>query len=237
MRLIHRWHPVFALVPALVAGVLASACSGDEATTDNTGLDAGGSDATVRPDTGATTGGTTSTADAGPDGTADGGRDSGPARTFDAGPAVTLDGGGIDGGVPCVSGGTLETEPNDTEGTAETLANTPGAAGSVQVASKCGVVGESAGDADGGDAGAPDVDYYKFRFPSVVPDGGVPLQYFHLQYFGNITFTVVVNGQTFTFGQGSDPDLLYFADKDYVVKVQTKGTGATTYRLSLFEEF
>lgn len=150
-------------------------------------------------------------------------KDSGPQ--YDAGPPTVLDGGDLyEGGVPCVVGGQLEEEPNDDTTTANTLAPT-----------RCGVVfpldPDAGADAaaDAGDAGATESDFLTFTLKPTTTS-------FFLQFSGNITMTVSVEGkQPVTISQTQSPAVPFVKDKPYYVEVKSANGKRQAWRVTLFE--
>jgi hypothetical protein len=152
-------------------------------------------------------------------------------------PNVLDAGGAYEGGVPCVVGGLLETEPaNDTPEGADTL--------NAQYPTRCGATvrvaaaDADAGDAEPGDAGAgdggaiADVDYLKFQLEDASTS-------FFLYFEGSVklTVTVEVDGgtQTVVMTPTSSPPVPFVKDKTYVVKVESLDGSAQDWRVTLFQ--
>ncbi|MDB4993914.1 MAG: hypothetical protein JWM74_1346 [Myxococcaceae bacterium] len=207
MRTRHR----FALVASfsiLGAGLTVAACSGDDGNTAGL-FDAG-------PDTADND--STATADAG------GGNDTGSvqdtstqdvikteASTRDTGVPNVVDGGDA-GAVPCIVGGTLETEPNDSAGTANVLAGTV-----------CGTITPVALDL---------TDFYKFTLQPATTT-------MTLYFSGNVKLTVKVNGQTVVLTPQSSPAVPFVQGMEYSVQVESNQTPATNkqnYTITLEEK-
>jgi hypothetical protein len=157
-------------------------------------------------------------------GVKDTGADTGPV--YDAGAPIILDGGDLyEGGVPCVVGGQLEEEPNDTEGTATALS--PDAA---SPRSMCGVifVDPDAGDG-GGDGGLAETDFLSFQLKSAT-------QSFYVQYAGDINVDVEIDGSAPINISGTTvPTLPFVRDQPYFVKVNSKDGKRQVWRVSVFE--
>lgn len=212
-----RLFATVACMASLTAGFIA--CSGSDDQDVSTTPDSGGGFDASLPDTSQPD---TSKPDTGNPDT--GTKDSGPQ--FDAGPPVTLDGGDLyDGGVPCVQGGLLEEEPNDDTTTANHMSPTD--AGCTQPGcSRCGVVFVTDLDA-GADAG--ESDFLTFSVRPGVKD-------FYLQFAGNVTLTVTVEGKPpVVITQTQSPTLPLVRDKPYYVEVKSANGKQQTWRVTLFE--
>ncbi len=175
--------------------------------TGNVTVDSGGS-----PDTGSvgfdagTTTETSTVIDAGPQ--------------YDAGPPVVLDGGAQnEGGIPCVQGGVPEIEPNQSAGQATPFTT-----------SICGVIEPAAG----AEAGLPDAaagaesDFTTYTLKSTTSS-------FFLQFSGDITLVITVDGQTVTLTPTSFPAIPFAKGKPYIVEVKANTSAKTFWRVSLFE--
>jgi hypothetical protein len=202
-------------VASLTVSLIACSGSSDQEVTTSTGngIDASLADTsqpdTSRPDTG----------------TPDTGADTGPQ--YDAGPPVTLDGGDVyEGGVPCVLGGLLEEEPNDDTTTANALS--PADAGcAAPGCSRCGAILTSDPGA-GGDGGA-ESDFLTFEVRPNVNN-------FYLQFGGNVTLTVTVEGHApIVITQTSSPTLPLVRGKPYYVEVKSVNGKRQNWRVTLFE--
>jgi hypothetical protein len=212
-----RLFATFVCIASLTAGFIA--CSGSDDQDVTTTPDAGGGfDAslpdTSQPDTSAPDTG----ADTGP-------KDSGPQ--YDAGPPVTLDGGDLyEGGVPCVQGGLLEEEPNDDTTTANELSPTD-AGCTAPGCSRCGVIFVT--DLDAGPDGGTESDFLTFTVRPGVKD-------FYLQFAGNVTLTVTVEGHPpVVISQTQSPTLPLVRGKPYFVEVKSASGKKQTWRVTLFE--
>lgn len=206
---------------AVSTGVgLLVACSGSDDTPVTPTADAA-PEATV--DTGVQD---TSRPDTGP---ADAARDTGPQ--YDAGPPITLD-----SGIPCVQGGIEEMEPNDDKNSANAFDNNADAGPSASV---CGVVSEGATAVDGGDAGddggdaggvvGSTSDFLTFQLQATTRS-------FYLQFSGDITMTVEVEGNApVVISPTSSPALPFVKDKPYYIEVKSRTGRETNWRVSLFE--
>lgn len=206
MRTRHRLALV-ASFSLLGAGLTVAACSGDDGNTaalfdagaDTADNDSTAGDASAGNDTGSVE--DTSTQDVVKT----------DATTRDSGVPNVVDGGDA-GPVPCIVGGTLETEPNDTAGTANTLAGTV-----------CGTITPLALDL---------VDYYKFTLQPATTT-------MTLFFSGNVKITVVVDGKTAVLTpQGSDT-VPFEQGKEYSVKVESNQSPATAkqnYTITLEEK-
>lgn len=216
MTLSPRSMRLLALASVSFAAVIA-ACS-SSSTEEVLATDAG-SDSSLLPDSGGSpdTGsvgfdaGTTETStviDAGPQ--------------YDAGAPVVLDGGaGNDGGIPCVQGGVAEIEPNQAAGQATPFTT-----------SICGVI-ESAGGANDA-AAVPDAalgaesDFATYTLKSTTSS-------FYVQFSGDITLVITVDGQTVTLTPTSFPAIPFVKGKPYIVEVKANTSAKTFWRVSLFE--
>lgn len=155
---------------------------------------------------------------------------------YDAGPEdfQTFDGGDIDGGIPCVAGGELEVESNDSEETANPL-NPP--------ASRCGVArmrsGEpadagpdaDAGDAEAADAGlVPESDFMTFFISKEARD-------IYVQYHGDGVQVLVKAGDGGAQDITQPGVVLPFArNTPYYVEVRSKTGKPEVWRVSMFED-
>ncbi len=176
----------------------------------------GGSDGqdVVQTDAGSDTGGNQ---DSGSNETDSGGsQDSGPkdsgadVKIYDAGEPNVLDSGDVDGGIPCVVGGELEEEPNDTVQLANELNRT-----------RCGVIKVML------DAG--EKDYLTFELGDASTD-------FYLQYAGNVKVIVETDGSApVDITQGS-PVLPFRKGQPYSVEVTSKDNKEQVWRVTLFEQ-
>jgi hypothetical protein len=192
----------------LGAGLTVAACSGDDGNTAglfDAGPDTANNDSTADTDSG-------------------GGTDSGSAQdtstqdvikteasTRDTGVPNVVDGGDA-GPVPCIVGGTLETEPNDDKGSANTLAGTV-----------CGTITPLALDVS---------DFYKFTLQPATTT-------MTLFFSGNIKITVKVNGQTVVLTPQSSPAVPFEQGKEYSVQVESNQAPATNkqnYTITLEEK-
>lgn len=148
-----------------------------------------------------------------------------------------FDGGDIDGGIPCVQGGELEIEGNDTPETANPL-NPP--------SSRCGVARmrpagpvDAGADADAGDAGdaeavdaglVPESDFMTFFISKEATD-------IYVQYHGDGVQVLV------TAGDGGTQDITqpgvtlpFKRNVPYYVEVRSKTGKPETWRVSMFED-
>jgi hypothetical protein len=147
---------------------------------------------------------------------------------YDAGPenAQLFDGGDVDGGIPCVAGGELEIEGNDTHETANAM-NPP--------QSRCGVARVFA-DADAGDAGdaapavTPEPDVMTFTISPSATD-------IYVQYHGDGVQVLVQAGdggvQDITLPNVTLP---FKRDTPYYVEVRSKTGKDELWRVSVFED-
>jgi hypothetical protein len=138
--------------------------------------------------------------------------DTGPQH--DAGAPVVLDGGAeFEGGVPCVQGGILEIEPNDSAGTATPFTT-----------SICGAV------LPGGDAGdaATESDFATFTLQSATSS-------FYVEFAGDVSLVITVDNQTVTLTPTSFPSIPFVKGKPYIVEVKANQPQRTFWRVSLFE--
>lgn len=209
-----RIFTALAATASLMAGFLA--CSGSDSN-DVSSQDAG-QDVNV-PDT--------SKPDTGPfdSGVKDSGADTGPQ--YDAGPVTVLDGGDLyEGGIPCVMGGLAEEEINDFPDAANPL-DPADAACTAPGCSRCGIIFQS--DPDAGADGGTEVEYVSFDLhPSA--------KSFYLQFSGDITMSVTVDGQgPFVINQSSSPNVPFVRDKTYFVEVKSNTGNRTPWRVTLFE--
>lgn len=201
MRKAHIARMFFTMSAVAAAGVWA-ACGGSD-----------GQDV-VQTDAGSDTGGNQ---DSGSNETDSGGsQDSGPkdsgadVKIYDAGEPNVLDSGDVDGGIPCVVGGELEEEPNDTVQLANELNRT-----------RCGVIKVML------DAG--EKDYLTFELGDASTD-------FYLQYAGNVKVIVETDGSApVDITQGS-PVLPFRKGQPYSVEVTSKDNKEQVWRVTLFEQ-
>lgn len=202
------------------------ACSDDDGNSDITGAPDAATD-TNRPDTNTVT-------DTGPPDT--GPKDAAPdGPGYFAGDATVLDGGpDYEGGVACVIGGQVEQEVNDEPGTANELRTTPDAGCVGTGCSVCGVITDSDLDAgkDAGDGGlgGTELEYVSFVLHSATKN-------FYIQYGGDVTLVVTVEGSTteYVINSTSSPTLPYSAGKRYSVLVKSNTGAVTPWRVTLFE--
>lgn len=202
------------LIPCGVAGVIA-ACSGSDqqdviaapdAAADQTTAD------TSTPETGGFDASTDNTV-------SDAARDN---FVIDAGIPNVLDAGGIyEGGVPCVVGGLLETEPaNDDANGADNM--------NAQNPTRCGATINGLG-VDGGQ----DLDYMKFRLENST-------QSFFVYFEGNVKLTVTVEMpdggiSTSVLTPTSSQPIPYVQNKFYTVKLEALNGGRENWRVTLFQ--
>ena len=125
---------------------------------------------------------------------------------------VLLDGGPDVGAVPCIFGGTLETEPNDNTGEANTLPANQ---------AMCGVV-TKLGD------GGTDSDFFTFQL-------GQSVNTMNLEFFGNVKLTITEGSSTVVLMPGSTTAVPFEHDKRYDVKVESLDGNAQNYRIVLHE--
>lgn len=213
MRLSPRSMRVLALVSvSFVAAVAAcSSSSTEDVLIPDAGPDTGtsGSDSGSGIDTGTTVG-----FDSGTGSETSTTFDSGPQ--YDAGAPTTLDGGDSDGGgIPCVLGGVGEHEPNDSAGEANSFQ------GSI-----CGVIDPTTAS-DAGDGGV-DTDFVTFTLKSTT-------QSFYVQFAGDVTLIITVDGQTVTMTPTSFPSIPFVKGKPYIVQVKANTANKTYWRVSVFE--
>ncbi len=203
MRKGHIARLLFTMSAVAAAGVWA-ACGGsdgqDVVQTD-AGSDTGGGDR----DSGGDQNDSGDHADSGP-------KDSGAdVEIYDAGEPNVLDGGDVEGGIPCVVGGELEEEPNDTALLANELRPT-----------RCGVI-----KIDALDAG--EKDYLTFTLGDASTN-------FFLQYAGNVKVMVETDGSApVDITQGS-PKLDFRKGQPYFVEVTSKDNKQQVWRVTLFEK-
>jgi len=204
MRKAHIARMFFTMSAVAAAGVWA-ACGGSD-----------GQDV-VQTDAGSDTGG--GNQDSGNPIDSGGNQDSGPrdsgadVKIYDAGEPNVLDSGDVDGGIPCVVGGELEIEPNDTPEQAIENELRP---------TRCGVI-----KIDALDAG--EKDYLTFMLGDASTN-------FFLQYAGNVKVLVETDGSApIDITQGS-PVLPFKKGQPYNVQVTSKDNKQQIWRVTLFEE-
>ena len=203
MRKAHIARLIFTMSAVAAAGVWA--CGGSD-----------GQDV-VQTDAGSDTGGGNNQ-DSGSNGNDSGGnQDSGPkdsgadVKIYDAGQPNVLDSGDVEGGIPCVVGGALEEEPNDTTQLANELNPT-----------RCGVI-----KIDALDAG--EKDFLTFTLGDASTN-------FFLQYAGNVKVLVETDGSApIDITQGS-PVLPFKKGQPYSVEVTSKDGKQQVWRVTKFEE-
>jgi len=123
------------------------------------------------------------------------------ARIYDAGEPVTLD-----GDIPCVVGGAMETEPNNSDGTANELAPTV-----------CGYTDP-----------ATESEWLHFTLKNTT-------KHMYLGYAGNIKLTVRVDGKSVELSPQSAPPVPFVRGKRYTVQVESFDTSPQKWRVTLFE--
>jgi hypothetical protein len=134
------------------------------------------------------------------------------ARAPDTGIPNVLDGGDLyEGGVPCVVGGVLEEESNDTPDTANTMAPTV-----------CGAT-----------LPGTESDFVTFQLKPTTTS-------FLLYFDGNVSLTVSVEGgdggvQTVTVTPTSFPPLPLLIGKKYSIEIRSLDKQRQNWRVSLFE--
>ena len=200
MRKAHIARLIFTMSAVAAAGVWA--CGGSDGQ-DVVQTDAGSDTGANNQDSGSQT--DTGAPDTGP-------KDSGAdVKIYDAGQPIILDGGDIEGGIPCVVGGALEEEPNDTTQLANDLNPT-----------RCGVI-----KIDALDAG--EKDYLTFTLGDASTN-------FFLQYAGNVKVLVETDGSApIDITQGS-PTLPFKKGQPYFVEVTSKDGKQQVWRVTKFEE-
>jgi hypothetical protein len=210
MRTRHRHRlALVASFSILGAGLTVAACSGDDGNTAglfDAGTDVANGDATSGEDGG----GTQDTGSAQDTSTADVIKTE--ASTRDTGVPNVVDGGPDSGGVPCIVGGNLETEPNNDPGTANTLSGTV-----------CGTITPAALDL---------TDYYKFTLQPATTT-------MTLFFSGNVKITITVKGQTVVLTPQSSPAVPFEQGKEYSVKVESNEavpTNRQNYTITLEEK-
>ncbi|MBX3207976.1 MAG: hypothetical protein KF764_23215 [Labilithrix sp.] len=146
-------------------------------------------------------------------------RDTGPADTgtdaklYDAGAPNILDGGeDFEGGIPCVVGGELEEEPNDTREEANPLRPT-----------RCGVIRTDI--VDGGES-----DFVTFTIADASTKS------FFVQYAGNVKVLVETDGSAPVDITQPGVSIPLRRDQPYYVEVKSKDGKQQFWRVSLFEE-
>jgi hypothetical protein len=136
---------------------------------------------------------------------------------YDAGPPTVIEAGEEYGeaGVPCVLGGSLEEEPNDDKDAANTVDPT-----------RCGAILLTA---DGGtDAGVAESDFLTFQLKAATKN-------FYIQFSGDITLTITVDGQTVMFTPTSQPAVPFVRDKPYYIQVKSVDGKKQNWRVTIFE--
>lgn len=164
------------------------------------------------------------------------GADTGPADTgpqYDAGQPTTLEAGAeYDGGIACVAGGQIEQEVNDDPDAANQLRLSPEAGCTGNGCSRCGVIFDSDPDAgaDAADGGGAELEYVTFELQAATKS-------FFIQYAGDITLTVTVEGNAmqYVIKTGSSPTLPYALGKRYFIEVKSNTGQRTPWRVTLFE--
>ncbi len=138
-------------------------------------------------------------------------------RVYDAGPPIVLDAG--DGGIPCVVGGLLEDEPNDS----------PDAANPVDP-TRCGVVIATASGDAGADGGSTESDFLTFTLKPATKN-------FYIQFAGNVSLKVDVEGQpSVTITPTSAPPVAFVRDKPYLIEVRSLTGNPTNWRVTVFQD-
>mgnify|MGYP001435494772 CR=1 FL=1 len=203
MRKAHIARLFFTMSAVAAAGVWA-ACGGSD-----------GQDV-VQTDAGSDTGGGDGDSGSGQEDSG-GPQDSGPkdsgadVKQYDAGKPIILDGGDIEGGIPCVEGGELEEEPNDTP------------PGNLLTVTRCGVIKID----EVLDAGEKDLLTFTLGDASST---------FYLQYAGNVKVMVETDGSApVDITQGS-PVLPFQKGQPYFVEVTSKDGKQQVWRVTKFEE-
>jgi hypothetical protein len=146
-------------------------------------------------------------------------RDSGPAdavadvKVYDAGAPNVLDGGDIEGGIPCVVGGALELESNDSRELAIELAPT-----------RCGVVRVGVDGGDGGES-----DFLTFTLADASAS-------FYVQYAGNVKVLIETDGAAPVDITEGSPVLAFRKGQPYFVEVKSKDGKQQVWRVTLFQE-
>lgn len=162
-----------------------------------------------------------------------------PRGPYDAGPEnfQIFDGGDIDGGIPCVQGGELEIEGNDTKGTANPI-DPP--------SSRCGVArvranepADAGPDADAGDAGdattdagfTVESDFMTFTLSKEARD-------FYVQYYGDNVLVTVQMGDDGGVLDITKPGvtLPFKHNTPYFIEVKSKTGKNELWRVSVFED-
>jgi hypothetical protein len=140
-----------------------------------------------------------------------------PNDRWDAGERTTLDGGtGIEGGVPCILGGELEDDPNNTKPNANELNPT--------AYTRCGEVGKAPLLSDAGD-----VDWLKFGIDAGSTE-------FYIQYDGNVgVFVEWGDGGPVDITQKPSPNVPLRPGEQYYAKVQSKDGQTHKYRVTVFQ--
>jgi hypothetical protein len=202
------------------------ACGDDDGNSDITGPPDAASE-TSKPETSTPE---TSVPDTGP-------KDAAPdGPVYFAGDATVLDAGPeYEGGIACVFGGQIEEEKNDEPDAANPLRTSPEAGCVGTGCSRCGVIfdddldaGAEAGD---GGFGGTEYEYLSFVLHPATKS-------FYLQFAGDITLTVTVEGgagSPYTINTTSSPTIAYVANKPYYVRVTSNTGKQTPWRVTLFE--
>ena len=141
-------------------------------------------------------------------------KDTGPI--YDAGPANVLEAGPeYEGGIPCVVGGVLEVEPNDTKATANTLAPT--------------VCGALLVSADAGADGGIESDFLTFTLPSTATN-------FYIQFSGDISMKVDVEGNpSVTITPTMAATIPFVKEKPYYIEVRSLTNKRVNWRVTVFQ--
>ncbi len=211
----------------LASGAATWAACGSDATSGTGPADGGLADGGI--DTGIDTG------------PADTGIDTGPVKVYDAGIPTTFD-----GGVPCVVGGLLEEEPNDTPATANkvdpTRCGTISFRGAGDAGPDAGMVDAGpdaardagdAGDAAVVDAGPPPVAESDFLTFTLKP----ATRSFFIQFNGDVTLKVDVEGKpSSTITPTSAPTLPFVKDKPYFIEVRSNSGKEVSWRVTVFQD-
>lgn len=137
------------------------------------------------------------------------------ASTRDTGVPNVVDAGPDSGGVPCIVGGNLETEPNgDVTG--------PKGQANDLVGTVCGTITPP----------ADLTDWYKFKLQAATTT-------MTLFFSGNVKLTVTVSGQTVVLTPQNSPAVPFEQGKEYSVKVETNEavpTNRQNYTITLDEK-
>lgn len=136
---------------------------------------------------------------------------------YDAGEPNLLDGGpDFEGGIPCVVGGAIEIEPNDTADAATAMIP--------PVKTICGAVIAADGGPDGGES-----DWVQFNL-------GDASTTFYVQYAGNVKVHVETDGMAPVDISAPNATLVMKKGQPYYVEVRSKDGRTQTWRVSLFEK-